>query len=149
MKFLFWVSTGWFSFHASKSQNTDPTAGSALIESRAQHSGALCSVNVAECDAQFCTHLDILVPTTTAITATAVAAVAWGSDSAFTGAPRAPRAQAAKGARTSSKLDRVWRMVNFGRRLCPRSESSGCSIRDDYRTHSPTNSRSPTKSSRS
>ena len=47
-----------------------------LLESRAQRSGALRSVNVAECDAQICIHLDTLVPTATAITATAVAAVA-------------------------------------------------------------------------
>ena len=29
-------------------------------------------------------------------------------------------------------------MVNIGRRLCPRPKSSGWSIRDDYRRHSPT-----------
>ena len=37
-------------------------------------------------------------------------------------------------------------MVNIDQGLCPRSESSGWSIRDDYRRHSPTNSRFPTNS---
>ena len=88
---------------------------SCLLGSRAQHSGALRSVNVAERDAQIYTHVDTLVHTATTITATAVAAVA--------GAVTAPAQEHREhGEREQQEheqqLERVCCMVNMGRRLC-------------------------------